>query len=264
MLDAPHRADVATQPGLRRMPQRLEAGPPDNAAPMQAPLRSVLVIHQSASLRGDIARHLLETGQFDVFEAEEGRAGLRRAATEIHDLIVLHLDLPDIDGAEVCRLMRRAGVHCPVLILSEDTSDTTTIRALEAGANDFQGLPARLPVLIARIRCHLRQHEYSEVAVLRIGQHLFHPGDKAVIDPAGKRVRLTEKETAVLRRLHRADGEVVARGVLLAEIWGYDSHIKTHTLETHVYRLRQKLEICPTDPKLLLTEKRGYRLVLSG
>jgi DNA-binding response OmpR family regulator len=116
-------------------------------------------------------------------------------------------------------------------------------------------------VLLARIRAQLRQHEASEDAVFAIGPYTFHPGSKLLINPAGKKVRLTEKETAMLRYLYRAGQKPVARDVLLHEVWGYNSGVTTHTLETHIYRLRQKVEQDAANPALLVTDAGGYKLV---
>jgi len=117
-------------------------------------------------------------------------------------------------------------------------------------------------VLLARLRAHIRQHERSDDAVFTIGPYTFQPSAKLLVNnDDDKKVRLTDKETAILKYLYRAGDRVVGRDVLLDEVWGYNAGVTTHTLETHVYRLRQKIEFDPSNAKILVTEPGGYRLV---
>jgi DNA-binding response OmpR family regulator len=135
------------------------------------------------------------------------------------------------------------------------------VQGLDAGANDYVTKPFRFAVLLARMRAHLRQHETNEEALFRIGQYTFQPGAKILIDEKGAKLHLTEKETAILRFLYRAGQSVVTREVLLREVWGYNSNVTTHTLETHIYRLRQKIERDPAKAQILVTEAGGYKLI---
>ena len=166
-----------------------------------------------------------------------------------------------MDGREACRLMRKGGLKAPVIMLTGADSDSDTILGLEAGANDYVTKPFRFGVLLARIRAHLRQHEQSEDAVFKVGPYTFKPSAKMLVDDADKKVRLTEKETAILKFLYRTGAKTVGRDVLLHEVWGYNSGVTTHTLETHIYRLRQKIERDPSNAELLVTEAGGYKLV---
>ena len=135
------------------------------------------------------------------------------------------------------------------------------MRGLDAGANDYIAKPFRLNELLARVRAQLRVFDNSEDAVFTIGPYLFRPSAKLLMEPArGRKVRLTDKEGAILKYLYRAGGKPVPRQVLLNEVWGYNSAVTTHTLETHIYRLRQKIEPDPSQLRLLLTEGGGYRL----
>jgi DNA-binding response OmpR family regulator len=145
-------------------------------------------------------------------------------------------------------------------MLTGQTTDSDTIAGLEAGANDYVAKPFKFAVLMARIRAQLRSHEQSEDAVFRLGPYEFRPAAKLLVDERQKKIRLTEKETSILKYLYRAGEKPVARDELLAEVWGYNAGVTTHTLETHVYRLRQKIEPDPANAKLLLTEAGGYRL----
>ena len=157
--------------------------------------------------------------------------------------------------------MGRAAVKAPRSMLTGADSEPDTILALDSGANDYITKPCRLGVLLARLRAQLRQHEKSEDAVFTIGPYNFRPNAKLLMDAASnKKVRLTEKETAILKYLYRAGNKVVGRETLLNEVWGYNANVTTHTLETHIYRLRQKIERNPPEAEILITDRGGYRL----
>jgi len=186
---------------------------------------------------------------------------MSRVKGELYDLVILDVGLPDTDGRELCKLMRKQGVKCPVLMLTGHDTDADTILGLDAGANDYVTKPFKFPVLLARIRAQLRTHEQSEDAVFQLGPYTFKPAQKMLVTENDKKVRLTEKETNILKFLYRASERVVPRDVLLHEVWGYNAGVTTHTLETHIYRLRQKIEPDPSNAQILVTESGGYRLV---
>jgi DNA-binding response OmpR family regulator len=224
-------------------------------------LKKILMVDDDEDLREALADQLVLTEDFDVFEAEDGGSGLEKAKEAIYDIVMLDVGLPDMDGRELCRLMRKQGVKCPIVMLTAHDTDADTILGLDAGANDYVSKPFKFPVLLARIRAQLRQHEQSEDAVFTLGPYTFKPAAKMLITEDDKKVRLTEKETNILKFLYRAQDGVVARDVLLHEVWGYNAGVTTHTLETHIYRLRQKIEPDPSNARLLVTESGGYRLV---
>ncbi|MCP5088549.1 MAG: response regulator transcription factor [Rhodobacteraceae bacterium] len=224
-------------------------------------VKKILMVDDDGDLREALADQLVLTEEFDVFEAEDGAAGLEKAKEALYDLVILDVGLPDMDGRELCRLMRKQGVKCPIVMLTAHDTDADTILGLDAGANDYVSKPFKFPVLLARIRAQLRQHEQSEDAVFTLGPYTFKPAAKMLIDDEEKKIRLTEKETNILKFLYRAQDGVVARDVLLHEVWGYNAGVTTHTLETHIYRLRQKIEPDPGNARLLVTESGGYRLV---
>ncbi|MEM9783582.1 MAG: response regulator transcription factor [Pseudomonadota bacterium] len=222
--------------------------------------RKILIVDDDDDLREALAEQLMMVDEFDVYEASTGAQGIDRAKTEMHDLVILDVGLEDMDGREVCRLMRRQGVKCPIVMLTGQTSDADQILGLDSGANDYVTKPFKFPVLLARLRAQLRQHEQSEDAVFVIGPYSFKPAAKLLTDENDRRIRLTEKETNILKFLYRAGGRTIDRETLLREVWGYNAGVTTHTLETHVYRLRQKIEPSPGQAQLLLTETGGYRL----
>jgi DNA-binding response OmpR family regulator len=224
--------------------------------------KKILLIDDDEALRQSLSEQLRLHEEFDTTEAATGAGGIELAKAEHHDLILLDVGLPDMDGREVCRLMRRGGVKSPIIMLTAAESDADTILALDAGANDYVTKPFRLGVLLARMRAQLRQHEQSEDAVFTIGPYTFRPSAKLLTHgESKKKVRLTEKETSILKYLYRSGDSVVGRDKLLGEVWGYNAGVTTHTLETHVYRLRQKIEEDPSTAEILVTEPGGYRLV---
>ena len=223
--------------------------------------KKILLVDDDEVLRQTLAEQLEIDGEFDTLAVGDGAAALEAAQTNHFDLILLDVGLPDIDGREVCRRLRATDIRAPIVMLTAASSDADAILGLESGANDYVGKPFRLGVLLARMRAQLRQHERSEDAVFVIGPFSFRSGAKLLVDrEKDEKVRLTEKEAAILKFLLRAGPNVVARQVLLNEVWGYNSGVTTHTLETHVYRLRQKIERDPSNAVILVTESGGYRL----
>lgn len=224
--------------------------------------QAVLIIDDDNALRESLAEQLRLHEDFEVEQAASAGDGLEKAGERHFDAIILDVGLPDMDGRDACRVLRRNGVSCPVLMLTAADGDADTILGLDSGANDYITKPFRLGVLLARLRAHLRQHAQSEDAVFAIGPYSFRPAAKMLVETASERkVRLTEKETAILKYLYRASQRVIDRETLLHEVWGYNPGVTTHTLETHVYRLRQKIEPDPSNAKILVTETGGYKLV---
>ncbi len=226
-----------------------------------AAVRKILLVDDDDDLREALSEQLVMTEDFDVFEAANGAEGIEKIKQGLYDLIILDVGLPDTDGRELCRRMRKTGVKCPIMMLTGHDTDSDTILGLDAGANDYVAKPFKFPVLLARIRAQLRTHEQSEDAVFALGHYTFKPAQKMLVDAKDKKVRLTEKETNILKFLYRQQSAVVAREMLLHEVWGYNAGVTTHTLETHIYRLRQKIEVDPSNARLLVTENGGYKLI---
>ena len=225
------------------------------------PQRKILVVDDDEVLRESLVEQLSLYEEFDIDQADNAAKGVQKARGEHVDLVVMDVGLPDMDGREAVKLLRKSGFKAPVIMLTGQDSESDTILGLEAGANDYVTKPFRFAVLLARIRAQLRQHEQSEDAIFTIGRYTFRPSAKVLVDERGQKVRLTEKETAILKYLYRAGEKVIGRDVLLHEVWGYNSGVTTHTLETHIYRLRQKIERDPSKAELLITDVGGYKLV---
>jgi DNA-binding response OmpR family regulator len=224
-------------------------------------VRRILIVEDDAELRDALVEQLALHEEFEAVAAENGTKGVQAAKSGQIDLVIMDVGLPAIDGREAVRMLRKGGFKAPILLLTGHDTDSDTILGLESGANDYVTKPFRFAVLLARIRAQLRQHEASEDAVFTIGPFTFRPSSKLLLNAKGNKVRLTEKETAILRFLYRAGQKPVTRETLLQEVWGYNSGVTTHTLETHIYRLRQKVERDATTPTILVTETGGYKLV---
>jgi len=224
--------------------------------------KRILLVEDDDALRNSLADQLRLHEEFETVAVDTAAAAIEQTREREFDLILLDVGLPDMDGRELCRLLRRSEIKAPIIMLTGADSESDTILGLDSGANDYITKPFRLGVLLARIRAQLRQHERSEDAIFRLGPYTFRPSAKMLLDPASNRkIRLTEKETQILKYLYRAGETVIGRDELLNEVWGYNSGVTTHTLETHVYRLRQKLEKDPSNARIMVTEPGGYRLV---
>jgi len=229
--------------------------------------RPVLLVDDDASLRAMLVEQLAVDGEFAASEAatlQEAEA-MMSAPGAHYDALILDVSMPDGDGRDLCARLRRLGHKLPIIMLTGSDDEMDVVRGLDSGANDYIAKPFRLAELLARLRAQMRIFENSEDAVFTIGPYLFRPSAKLLQDTArNKRIRLTEKEAAILKFLYRAGTSPVARQVLLNEVWGYNASVTTHTLETHIYRLRQKIEPDPANLRLLITEAGGYRLDPAG
>lgn len=224
--------------------------------------KALLLIDDDDMLRRSLVEQLSAQDYFEsVVEAADGANGINLAKGQVFDIILLDVGLPDMDGRDVCRTMRGAGVRSPIIMLTAADSEDDTVTGLDAGANDYVTKPFRMAVLLARVRAHLRQHTQSGDAIFSLGPYKFQPAAKMLVnEEADKKIRLTEKETAILKYFFRVGNKTVPRETLLDEVWGYNAGVTTHTLETHVYRLRQKIEPDPSNAQILMTEPGGYRL----
>ncbi|RDE08516.1 response regulator transcription factor [Pelagibacterium lacus] len=223
--------------------------------------RRLLIVDDDADLRAALVGQLEPYREFDIVEAGTVAQARQIATGERIDLMLLDVGLPDMDGREGLKLLRNDGFRAPVIMLTGQDSEADEIQGLESGANDYVTKPFRFSVLLARMRTALRQHDQSEDVIFTIGPYSFQPSAKLLESSDGSKIRLTDKETSILKYLYRQGSKTISRDVLLAEVWGYNNRVTTHTLETHIYRLRQKIERDPSNARLLVTEEGGYRLV---
>ena len=221
----------------------------------------VLLIDDDKDFRSQLSEQLDLQGCFEVEEASTAAEALVVVRKKYFKAVILDVGLPDMDGREVCRVMRRRGIVCPIIMLTALNADSDAILGLDRGANDYSTKPVSFNVLLARIRAHIRQYDQCDDAELTVGPYTFKPGTKKLIrDDKNIKINLSEKETRILKRLYRSQNTDVPKANILSEIWGYSSAIETHTLETHIYRLRRKIEEDPSDPKILVSSEGCYRL----
>ena len=220
--------------------------------------KRVLVVEDDEMLRSSLIEQFTAHG-YEPVPASSFAEGCARATDGSYEFIILDISLPDGDGRNLCQLLRDKDVICPIIMLTAADSEKDIIAGLNVGANDYVVKPFRFAVLMACIDTHLRSHEVREEAVYRIGPYAFRPSARLLIE-GNNRIRLTEKETNILKFLRRSS-DAVSREVLLHEVWGYNPAVTTHTLETHIYRLRKKIEKDPAKAEILITKDGGYRLV---
>ena len=223
-------------------------------------VRTILIVEDDEELRKALVEQLSIYNEFDIIDADSAITGLELTEKNNVELIIMDIGLPDMDGREAIRHLRKHDFKAPIILLTGQDSETDTVLGLESGANDYVTKPFKFSVLLARIRAQLRQFEQSEDATYPIGPFTFYPADKTLIDKSGKILRLTEKEAAILKLMFRSKDKSVTRVDLLEKVWGYHSEVETHTLETHMYRLRQKID--PERKKLLRSTPGGYKLFL--
>ena len=226
--------------------------------------RPVLIVEGDACLREMLVEQLAVDKEFAVTQAiavREAEAWLSAREARF-DAVILNEHLPDGDGWALLGRLRKAGRKTPVLMLTGAGSQP--VRPPDE-ACDTIVKPFRLVELLNRLRTLLRGFDNSDDATMGIGRFTLHPAAKCLIETGtDARIRLTEKEVAILSFLHRAGDRAVTRQVLLNEVWGYNAGVTTHTLETHIYRLRRKIEPDASHARLLLTESGGYRLAPAG
>lgn len=220
----------------------------------------LLLIDDDVDLRQALIEQLESAEGFSVESAGTIKDGRALAEAGRASVIILDVDLPDGDGRDACRDMRAAGITTPIIMLTGHDAEKDEVRGLDSGANDYITKPFKFDSLLARIRTQLRIHESSMDAVLQIGGYEFRPAAKTLTSDKRKEIRLTDKETNILKYLYRSGDKPVAREELLREVWGYNANVTTHTLETHIYRLRQKVDLNPEAASIIITEQGGYRL----
>jgi len=226
-----------------------------------AAVKTILIVDDDAALRRSLAEQLELRDEFASRQCDSGAAALALILQQRFEAVLVSATLPDLDGQELCRSVRRSGVRVPIVLLA--TADRVADResALAAGASDYLTKPFRIGDLLARLRTQLRQGDGGDDSVVTIGPYAFQANARLLRDAGGaKQVRLTDKEAAILDFLYRA-GKAIGRDTLLGEVWGYNTGVTTHTLETHVYRLRRKIERDPAKAEILVTEPGGYRLL---
>ena len=223
-------------------------------------LARLLIVDANAYLRGTVREQLIIEGfnnVFDVGIVADFDVILRDTKP---DLILIDIQIPDGDAIEICQSLRRDGFVKPIIMLTSRGFENDIVLGLEAGANDYIAKPFRIRELLARIQFQLRQFFALVDVKFEIGDLIFIPANKMLHEIiTGEVQKLTEKETTILKFLHKSFPDEVTKSQILSEVWGFQNGVSTHTLETHIYRLRQKINQL-NKKQLVLTTEKGYRL----
>lgn len=222
----------------------------------------VLVVDDEPQIRRFL-RVSLQSHDYTVIEAENGKEGLRVCTVQKPDLLILDLGLPDMDGLEVIKLVREYS-QIPIIVLSIRSDDVDKIEALDRGANDYVTKPFSMGELLARMRAALRQgrSEGGEAETVVTAGDVSIDLSKRLITLGGTPVKLSRKEYDLLKILATHPGKVITHQQLLQEVWGPAYVEETQYLRVYIGQLRQKLERDPAAPKFLITEPGvGYRLL---
>lgn len=227
--------------------------------------RNVLVIDSDQAVSASITTLLTASGGYavtPVVNAADAEHALASAKTEF-DAVVMDIDEEGADGIETCARIRHHYKDIAIILMSSAADEMLLVRGLRAGADDFIRKPFRASELMARLQARLRSISSKSNAAVTIGRFAFHPDKRLLVDANGStRIRLPEKEAKLLWHLHLGNGDVVSRVALLHAVWSYSHTASSHTVETHVYRLRQKIEDDPGRPAVVITERGGYRLAI--
>ena len=225
-----------------------------------AVLKKILLIESDVDLREALCEQLRNTDQFEVFSSGNDTETLQKLKVQSYDVIVMDLHPFNDDSLEACRVTYAQNVKCPILLLTERDEISSKVFGQDARASDYIIKPFKFSILLARMNIQLRMYEKSYDSAFTLGPYTFHPAMKILKTHDNNEIQLTEKETDILKFLYHTVEDVVPRDILLHEVWGYNNSVTTHTLETHIYRLRQKIERNPGAAELLVTETGGYRL----
>ena len=223
-------------------------------------MHTILLVDDDESLREALAESFVDEGDFETIEAATFAQGQASAGDSRFDIALLDVSLPDGDGRQLARWMRAQGYKQPIVMLTGNTSEEDELEGLSSGATDYVRKPFKWPMLLARVRAHLDQHARSDAGSFMCGDLTFEGETRRILLPSGKSIKLTDKEAGILRHLARSPDRQASREDLLGSVWGYNPSVTTHTLETHIYRLRQKIEARPAEPVILLTQDGGYAL----
>ncbi|KEG21321.1 response regulator transcription factor [Bartonella bacilliformis] len=224
---------------------------------------NLLIIEEDDNLRHILVEQLQIYKEFEILQAKTAEEGITITQEKRINLIIIDVEFSNLDDHTPVTTIRQQRFRAPIIMITRDDTNCDNLLNLEVGANDYVTKPFRFAVLLARIRAQLRQYEHNEDTVFHIGPYNFKPGRKLLIDQQNNHIRLTEKESAILKYLYcTRKNQVISRETLLEQIWGYNEQIVTHTLETHIYRLRKKIEKDPANAQILITDQNGYRLNL--
>ena len=224
-------------------------------------IERILLVAEDVSFRQSLAEQIMAHLGIETVGVSRVPDAKALFEEQKFDLILADITFPEVDGGDVYKLMRFDSLQIPAIIFVETDADIETALSLGFGPEQCATKPFRLGLLLARISSLANEQDLMEHSVMTIGPYSFQPENKCLVhDATGTEIRLTEKETCILETLYLFEDQVVSRNVLLDKVWGYKGNVATHTLATHIYRLRQKLESVLSQSEILITGQGGYRL----
>jgi len=224
-------------------------------------LTRILLVDEDHYLRSVLSSQLRNKGVMAFAEASRASEAFDQIDTFNPDLILLDMELPDGNGLDICQRLRTNGFQKPIIMLTGQMDQEDIVKGLDKGASDFIAKPMRFSELISLVCAQLRQYKASDDVSFVTQKFEFQPDKKTLtcLDTHSV-ICLTEKETMMLKKLFQIWPETISKESLLSEVWGYQNMLATHTLETHIYRLRKKIARF-TEAPLVETTQGGYRLV---
>ncbi len=223
--------------------------------------RRILMVDNDFALIDSIKEQLDLTDELALTVAYTYQSAIAIAKAEKFDIILISDSIIPFRQQDIVETLLPDKVKIPIIMLTSSQANEASEYKDRLQADDYLIKPFRLDILLERIHTFLPHHETTSESVFSIGRFSFFPISKLLIDTdTDSIVRLTAKETEILKCLYGADKKAVTRDVLLDKIWGYNASVTTHTLETHIYRLRQKIEENPSKNELLITVPDGYQL----
>jgi DNA-binding response OmpR family regulator len=218
----------------------------------------ILLVNSDSDLSEALIYQLSLNDKYQIIESDEDNV-FAQINNNSFNIVIINSQPSKLNGHNLTRKLRTSGFKNPIIMLKTQSDASNVDNKLTIEANKYIIKPFKYPALLKSIELQLRQIGKSEDTQHNIGSYVFKPNSK-VLESKNKSIRLTEKENDILKFLYQNLKTIVSREVLLHEIWGYNSKVTTHTLETHIYRLRQKIEINPANACFLITETGGYRL----
>jgi DNA-binding response OmpR family regulator len=224
------------------------------------PSAKILLINNDKDLGEALAFQLLLGEKYQIIKTCSETSALAQINNNFCDIAIINSQSPAIKGPDLTKSLRLVGYKKPIIVLINQNSNLDIPNGQNHKADEYIIKPFRYPVLLKSIETQLHKFKKSENTQYTIGNYIFKPNSKILESNKSRSIRLTEKENNILNFLNKHKGNIVSRETLLHEVWGYNSKVTTHTLETHIYRLRQKIEDDPSEACFLITETGGYKL----
>ena len=218
----------------------------------------ILLVNSDRDLSEALIYQLSLNDKYQIIESDEDSV-FTQINNNSFNIVIINSQPSKLNGQNLTKKLRTGGFKNPIIMLITQSDASNVDNKLKIEANEHIIKPFKYPALLKSIELQLRQFGKSEDTQHNIGSYVFKPNSK-VLESKNKSIRLTEKENDILKFLYQNLETIVSREILLHEVWGYNSKVTTHTLETHIYRLRQKIEIDPANACFLITETGGYRL----